>query len=113
MNTARHDPLPADIADRLLELLSSDDAFRASFQENPVAALASLGYKPADQELAADPAPPKQGAPFYCMTSQQLASKEEIAKARKELVSHLTVGGNHHVIFAFEAGKVASTVSLK
>ena len=65
MNTARHDPLPAEIADRLLELLSSDDAFRASFQENLVAALASLGYKLADQALAADPAPPKQGAPFY------------------------------------------------
>ncbi|KAA8919623.1 NHLP-related RiPP peptide [Xanthomonas sacchari] len=113
MNAANHDPLPADIADRLLELLSTDDAFRTTFQENPAAALASLGYAPAAQALANDASPPKQGAPFYCMTSQQLASKEEIAQARAELVSHLTVDGNHHVIFCFEAGKVASSVSLK
>ncbi len=104
---ASHAPLPQDIADHLLDLLSSDDDFRSAFQANPAAALGSLGYTPA-QALGMQP--PDSGQPFYCMTSNTLASKEEIAKARKELLTHLMSSGNHHVVFCMEAGKVDSSI---
>ncbi|HBK46975.1 MAG TPA: putative modified peptide [Xanthomonadaceae bacterium] len=113
MSSPSHAPLPTDIADRLLELLSTDDAFRQVFQKNPTAALSELGYEPARIQLESQDGPPGQGSAFYCMTSQQLASKEEIIQARKELAGHLAATGNHHVVFCFEAGKIASRVSRK
>ncbi|MGO4221684.1 NHLP-related RiPP peptide [Lysobacter sp. TAF61] len=41
--TAPFDPV---VADRLLALLSTDDAFRLQFQHSPQDALASIGFAP-------------------------------------------------------------------
>lgn len=105
-STADASSLPPDLVDRLLALLSENDAFRATFQANPVAALAELGHAPAQALLAAGASAPVEGQPYYCMTSQVLASKEEIAAARQDLLSYLTCQGNKNVIYSFEAGKV-------
>ncbi|CAD0301632.1 NHLP-related RiPP peptide [Xanthomonas hortorum] len=101
-----HPPLDASIADRLLELLSSDDDFRECFQCNPTQALAQIGAAGAN----ADDSVPGAGEPYFCMTTNQLASKEEIALARAELHSYLTQNANHTVIFAFESESIRSTL---
>ncbi|CAD7712803.1 hypothetical protein LMG31886_02810 [Xanthomonas hydrangeae] len=100
-----HPPLDASIADKLLELLSSDDDFRECFQCNPAQALARIGAAGAN----ADDSVPSMGEPYFCMTTNQLASKEEIALARTELHSYLTQNANHTVIFAFESESIRST----
>src|SRR5687768_8146803 len=38
-------PLSPEVADRLLDLLSTDDAFRDLFQAEPLSALRSIGYQ--------------------------------------------------------------------
>lgn len=104
---AGHPGLDAVMADTLLEKLSSDDGFRALFHANPIQALADLGV---DAAQALAPVAPGVGDPFYCMTTTQLASKEEVAAARTELQAHLTRAGNHAVIFCFEAERIASAL---
>ncbi|SBV37754.1 conserved hypothetical protein [uncultured Stenotrophomonas sp.] len=106
-SAAGHPGLDAVTADTLLEKLSSDDAFRELFNANPILALAELGV---DAAQALAPQAPSADDPFYCMTTNQLASKEEIAAARIELQAHLTKAGNQTVIFCFEADKIASTL---
>ena len=106
-NATGHPGLDAVTADTLLEKLSSDDVFRKLFNTNPILALAELGV---DAAQALAPQVPTAGDPFYCMTTDQLASKEEIAAARLELQAHLTKAGNQTVIFCFEADKIASTL---
>ncbi|WP_127166996.1 NHLP-related RiPP peptide [Xanthomonas euvesicatoria] len=101
-----HLPFDASIADRLLELLSNDDDFRDCFQDNPAQALAQLGVAGAN----ANDGVPSAGEPYYCMTTTQLASKEDIALARAELQSYLTEKTNHTVIFAFESESIRSTL---
>jgi len=77
-------PLDPSIADKLLDLLGSDDAFRDLFQKDPLAALEQLGYRPPVEGV-----PP----PFHaCCHVQQLASKEAIVEARTELQGLLTRG---------------------
>lgn len=74
--------LADDTADRLLDLLSTDDDFRAKFQQDPRAALASIGHAPAaDQNVV-------EGA-WMCCKVASLASKEDIARARGQLRSML------------------------
>ncbi|MCC4621075.1 NHLP-related RiPP peptide [Xanthomonas cassavae CFBP 4642] len=104
-----HPAIDASIADKLLELLSSDDAFRDCFQCNPAQALAQIGAPGAIVTNAA----PGPGDAYYCMTSSQLASKEDIAQARAELHSQLTEKTNHTVIFAFESESIRSTLLRK
>ena len=43
--------LSDDTADRLLDLLSTDDDFRAKFQQDPRSALASIGHAPASDAM--------------------------------------------------------------
>ncbi|MGR4895435.1 NHLP-related RiPP peptide [Stenotrophomonas sp. LARHCG68] len=105
--TPEHPGLDPVVADILLEKLSTDDAFRERFQENPGNALASLGV--AEAQALIDHAP-KPGDLFYCMTTHSLASKEEIAFAREQLAKHLSQRGNHNVIFCFEADRIASAL---
>jgi putative modified peptide len=62
-------------ATSLLDKLSSDDAFRAQFQKDPAAALASLGMPTALAE---------------CCKGKTLASKEVLAKSRDQITSLLT-----------------------
>ncbi len=70
-------PLPAELARRLLDLLSSDDAFRERFAADPSAALTALGASPSE-------------AAAGCVAIDHLASKEAFAAAREALLAHLT-----------------------
>jgi putative modified peptide len=83
--------LTAEVADRLLDLLSTDDAFRAQFVADPSAALRVAGYvAPANSdENFADPG--------QCLLVTALASKEQIASARD------TLNGSLMSIFGFSA----------
>lgn len=44
------------------------------------------------------------------MTTNQLASKEDIALARTELQSYLTEKTNHTVVFALDSDSIRSTL---
>ena len=69
------------VADRLLDLLSSDDAFRSLFMSNPREALAQVGFvNETDLE-----------SPYWCFWGiSKLASKRAIAEARCEIRNLLT-----------------------
>jgi len=106
-----HDTFPAPVVDQLLDLLGSDDAYRRRFQDDPTAALAEIGYAPSTPIERAST--PTEGQALYCMTTRQLASKEEIQEARGELKSYLTTQANHIVVFAFESGQMDSVLRSK
>ncbi|MGO1071092.1 NHLP-related RiPP peptide [Lysobacter sp. CA199] len=109
-NQSDHPGFDPIVADELLKLLSSDDKFRQTFHDNPVAALASLGHTPA-VDL------PKRGGDaqtaFACMETKSIAPKEEILAARVELLAYLTAGGNHTSPHAFEAGLIMAALQRK
>lgn len=87
-------PLEARIADRLLDLLSTDDGFRDRFQRDHLSALAEIGYLPPEPGamtacglvVAATP------APFRDCKVKQLASKQVIQEARLEIRAMLLQG---------------------
>ena len=77
----RSAPLDPHVADRLLDLLSSDDAFRSLFMSNPREALAQVGFVN-ETDL---------GSPYWCFWGiSKLASKRAIAEARCEIRNLLT-----------------------
>jgi putative modified peptide len=87
-------PLSPEVADRLLDLLSTDDTFRAQFQQDPGAALAQVGYEgpmPA-RMTACGTMPVAQPEPLIHCVVADLASKEVIAQARQEIHAMLTRG---------------------
>ena len=92
-------PLEARIADRLLDLLSTDDGFRDRFQRDHLSALAEIGYVP--QEPGAMTAcglvVSAQPEPFDDCKVTQLAPKQVIASARAELRKMLLTGLNQTV----------------
>ena len=69
-------PLDAVVTNRLLDLLSTDDAFRALFVSDAHAALEVAGYVHADATEA---------HPAGCFLVQNLASKEDIQRERAKL----------------------------
>jgi len=76
-------PLGAKVVDRLLDLLSTDDAFRALFVSDTYAALLQAGYEPpagADENTV---------NPALCIYTPNLASKEKIARERGKLTRTL------------------------
>lgn len=76
------DGLAAGVASRLVDLLASDDDFRARFQDDPHSALAQLGYA----SVAGD----ASGADCLSLKAgQQLASKESFARDRERLQAAL------------------------
>lgn len=89
-------PLPVEVADRLLDLLGSDDLFRERFQRDHLAALRSIGYEspPPGQMTACGtvPIPMAQAEAFRDCKVRQLASKEAIAAAREEIRAMLLKG---------------------
>lgn len=94
-------PMDPAVVDKLLDRLSSDDGFRDLFAKDPRSALAEVGYEaPSDD-------------PLLCAQTTVLASKEEIASARKALQANLTdrAAMAMGVIFNFEAGKIGTTPS--
>lgn len=88
-------PLDPSIADRLLDLLSTDDLFRERFQRDHLSALRSIGYQspPAGQATACGltVAPPVP-EPFSDCKVTDLAPKEAIAGAREEIRAMLLRG---------------------
>ncbi|MBW3549912.1 MAG: NHLP-related RiPP peptide [Proteobacteria bacterium] len=94
-------PLDPEVADKLLDLLSTDNSFRRLFKKDPQAALAKVGYKPSNEELAAagrggppfkPPAPPKSVPPTECLKVDRIAPKEQIVRSRGVLRELLTSG---------------------
>lgn len=87
-------PLDAAIADRLLDLLGSDDLFRERFRRDPLAALHSIGYEsPAPARMTAcGAAAAPQPEPFADCKVHELAAKEVIQAARGEIRSMLLRG---------------------
>lgn len=76
-------PLTPEVADRLLDLLSSDDVFRELFARDPASALIQAGYDGSRQDLALLQARLKVGA---------VAPKETVAASRDEIRTSLTSG---------------------
>jgi len=77
MATKKSAPLDPKVADKLLELLSTDNEFRRLFKKDPAAALARAGHKEATSVIAG------------CLQVERIAPKADIIKARTELKSML------------------------
>ncbi|MFI6642542.1 NHLP-related RiPP peptide [Streptomyces sp. NPDC050504] len=89
--------LPADVVDRLLDLLSTDDRFRRLFTQNRHEALVQAGCALTAEQLRA-------ATPLRCLTVDQLAGKEAIAGAREELRAHLLADAAYSNPHALESG---------
>jgi putative modified peptide len=87
-------PLSAEIADRLLDLLCTDDLFRERFQRDHLVALRSIGYESPVPGLmtACGTLPAAQPEAFRDCKVNVLASKEAIARARDEIRTMLLRG---------------------
>lgn len=97
------EPLAPSVADKLLDLLSSDNAFRDLFQRDPLAALVRAGQPlpPISSQDAAAPLPL-----LGSLKVNQLAPKEEIARSRAEIRAFLLSADSQNA--AFEAGRVSA-----
>ncbi|HEX4481486.1 MAG TPA: NHLP-related RiPP peptide [Rudaea sp.] len=80
--------LGSDVVDRLLDKLSTDDQFRSDFQNNPRAALNSVGGS--DAECG------------ECMQTKNLASKAQFQQSRQVFRDSL-LGESSQRIFSLEA----------
>lgn len=100
MNKPLTAPLDPALADRLLDLLSTDDLFRERFQRDHLATLRTIGYEPpAPGRMTAcgEVSPATQMEPFRDCKIQDLASKETIREARHEIKAMLLRGLNQTV----------------
>ena len=93
-------PLPASVADKLLELLGTDDTFRELFASDTGAALLHAGYCAADGN-AEDQENLRRWVTR--LNFRTLASKEEICEAREEMKAALTHGLNMQPILLHAA----------
>ena len=96
MNKTLTAPMDPAIADQLLDLLSTDDAYRTRFQNDPRAALGEIGYEsPLPAKMTACGAMPvaMPEALIDCKV-EELAPKEAIATARESIRAMLTRGLN-------------------
>ncbi len=80
--------LDADTANKLIELLSTDDAFRDLFSRDTLAALEQVGQAPTDELKA---------FVTECCSKVTLADKSVIAGAQDKILAMLTSGGNQTV----------------
>lgn len=87
-------PLDAAIADRLLDLLGTDDLFRERFQRDHLAALRSIGYQspPSGEMTSCGALPLAQAEPFRDCKVQTLAPKNVIHEAREDIRAMLLRG---------------------
>lgn len=88
-------PLDPKIADKLLDLLSTDDDFRELFSSDPQAALAQVGYqREPEASLAKTTSDDSIARKAFgdCCSVSELASKEVILEARDAIRSMLTSG---------------------
>ena len=91
---ARSAPLDPKVADRLLDLLSTDNAFRRLFKKDPQAALAQVGHPEAKAAVAAlkkGEATPMRTTASCCQV-QSIAPKASVMRARDELKTMFTSG---------------------
>lgn len=96
-----HTPLDPKVADKLLELLSTDNEFRANFEKDPKAAVQSLGHDV------------PEGVQLVCMSTSKMASKEEIAQAREAIKDFLTSAAAYSNPHCFEAGNLGPALDDK
>lgn len=99
--------LDPKVADKLLDLLSSDNEFRRLFKKDPAAALLKVGHR---GPPFPPPGPPRTRPPRSCYHVDYIAPKREIAAAQKQLKAHLTSALAPTNPHCFEAGKVVSSL---
>ena len=88
-----------EVTDRLLELLSSDDLFRALFQQDPRAALRQVGHE--TPEIDRDI---KGADPVMCLLGcAELASKETIRATLALLHRQLAQAPFHFAVAGLQA----------
>lgn len=112
--TGGHVPLDPKTADKLLDLLGSDNEFRRLFKKDATAALAKVGYAPAKQMLATR-GQQGEGAPEpELMKIGRIAPKAEIEAARTQLKGYLESPFTfNRCDDCFEAGNTAATLRRK
>jgi putative modified peptide len=94
-------PLDPKVADKLLKLLSTDNAFRREFKKSPSDALARIGHSaPISPELA-------------CASISAIAPKKEIAAASQDLKAYLTTAAALTNPHNFVAGEVAKSLKRR
>lgn len=98
--TADKKPLSPEDAVRLLDLLCTDDDFRSQFAVDPAFAMTQVS-----DEAAA--------SCHTCEPAGKLASKEEFAQARTELLKYLASHASFYVPHCFVAGKVDEQMKRK
>ena len=115
---AKSAPLDPKVADKLLDLLSTDNEFRRLFKKDPQAALAKVGHPEAKAAVAAlrkgppftPPGPPPVIPQVWgCMSVQRIAPKASIMQARQAIKTSLTSGLAQNPIQL----NVASSASLR
>lgn len=94
---AARPPLDAKTADKLLDRLTTDNAFRRLFKKDPGGALASLGFR----------------SDAACASVKAIAPKSEIEAARAALKDRMMAEGLFRDPHCFEAGKVAARLRRK
>lgn len=93
-------PLDPKVAKKLLQLLSTDNAFRRQFKLSPSEALASIGHTALSAEMA-------------CSSISAIAPKAEIAASARELEAYLVSTGALTNPHNFVAGKVVASLKRK
>jgi putative modified peptide len=92
-------PLDPKVADRLLDLLGTDNEFRRLFKKDPQAALVKAGWKAPKAPVGAParkgppftpPGPPTMVPPVMCLQVDRIAPKETISRSRDALKAFLT-----------------------
>ena len=112
--TGGHVPLDSKTADKLLDLLGSDNEFRRLFKKDAAAALAKVGYAPAKQVLASRTQQAKGAPAQEFVKVGRIAPKAEIAAARTQLKSYLESPFTfRRCDDCFESGNVATTLRRK
>jgi putative modified peptide len=74
--------LSSSIADKLLHKLATDDDFRAAFEQDPRAALSSIGHDTPEEHVGVEGKDPVM---HFSTLKGGLASKQKIAAAREQL----------------------------
>lgn len=99
------EPLSPKVADKLLDLLSTDNEFRRLIKKDPQTAFIQAGYKPS-KDLAAwlkqfpgkgprPPLPPHVPTPpWLCCKIDRIAPKASVSASREQLKGMLTQGMN-------------------
>ena len=85
------EPLDPNVVRKLLDLLSTDDAFRDLFQRDAHEALVQAGWVPAPgTDPSEDMAALSSGSCLQLQSGATLASKEQIAGQRSKLEASLS-----------------------